>query len=238
MWPVNNPDELEAVLSHLEKVQKEFNDAQTSNKKVSMADLIVLGGCAAIEEAIKASGMKHVVPFTPGRMDATAEKTDAENFEVLEPKADAFRNFYGTGLKRRAEEMMVDRASLLGLTAPEMTVLLGGMRVLGANACEDSELGVLTKRPRTLTNDFFVNLLDMSTKWEPADSTEQTFVGLDRNTGTQKWKASRVDIIFGSDSELRGIAEVYACADSQEKFVKDFVAVWVKVMDADRVSLH
>ena len=236
-WPVNEPSELKTVLAHFEKIQKDFNEAQTTGKKVSMADLIVLGGCVAIEEAIKATGISVEVPFTPGRTDATAEQTDIENFEVLEPKADAFRNYCQSGNKRKAEEMMVDRASLLGLTAPEMTALVGGMRALGANACNESDLGVLTTEPGKLTNDFFVNLLDMGTKWEAADKDEEIFHGIDRQTGKKRWKASRVDLTFGSSSELRGIAEVYACSDSKEKFIKDFVAAWTKVMNADRYDL-
>jgi len=237
-WPVNNPKELSTVLSAYEKIQKDFNAKQSGGKKVSIADLIVLGGCGAIEQAARDAGIDVQVPFTPGRMDATEEQTDAESFDVLEPKADAFRNYYGQGLKRSAEEMMVDRASLLGLTAPEMTVLVGGMRTLGAVACEDPEMGVLTKKPRTLSNDFFVNLLDMSTTWKAVDDSENTFVGSDRSTGKQMWKASRADLIFGHNSELRAIAEYYACDDAKEKFVQDFVKAWTKVMDADRYELE
>jgi len=237
-WQVNNPEELDVVLKHLESIQNSFNDSSKDGKKVSLADLIVLGGCAAVEQAAKNAGMKNVeVPFTPGRMDASDQQTDASSFDVLEPKADAFRNYYEKGLTRSAEEMMVDRASLLGLTAPEMTVLVGGMRTMGANACDDAEMGVLTKKPKTLSNDYFVNLLDMSTTWKPVDDDEQYFVGTDRSTRKEKWKASRVDLVFGSNSELRAIAEHYACNDSQEKFVCDFIKAWNKVMEADRFDL-
>jgi len=230
-WDVNNPPELAKVLQKLEAIQKEFG------KKVSLADLIVLGGSAAIEKAAKDAGLTVTAPFTPGRMDASQEQTDAASFAPLEPRADGFRNYIGG--KRQfmmPEEALVDRAQLMTLTAPEMTVLVGGLRVLGANA-GNSNHGVFTKRPGTLTNDFFVNLLDMSTQWQPSAGTEGVFEGRDRKTNEVKWTGSRVDLIFGSHSQLRALAEVYACADSKEKFAKDFVKAWTKVMNADRFDL-
>jgi len=238
-WAVNQPAQLATVLQKLEAIQKEFNNAQANGskgKKVSLADLIVLGGDAAIEKAAKAAGQDVKIPFTPGRMDASQEQTDVEAFEPLEPKADGFRNYVNGKQRLSPEEMLVDKAQLLKLTAPEMTVLLGGLRVLGANH-GNTKYGVFTKRPETLTNDFFVNLLDMSTQWQPSGSgngSGDVYVGTDRKTGEPKWSASRVDLIFGSHSQLRALAEVYACADSGQQFVKDFVAAWSKVMNADR----
>ncbi len=234
-WEVNSPAELARVLATLEGIQKDFNDSQTGDKAVSLADLIVLGGCAAIERAAKSAGHDIEVPFSPGRTDASAEQTDVESFAVLEPTADGFRNYLGQGHRHSAEELLLDRASLLTLTAPEMTVLLGGLRVLRANL-HRSELGVFTERPETLTNDFFVNLLDMGTEWKTSES-EETFEGRDRTTGEIKWTASRVDLVFGSNAQLRAIAEVYACDDAREKFVHDFVAAWNKVMNLDRFDV-
>ncbi len=237
-WEVNNPAELAKVLQTLEGIQKEFNAAQTNGnkgKKVSLADLIVLGGCAAVEKAAKDAGIDVRVPFTPGRMDASQEQTDAASFAPLEPLADAFRNYYRGPQLMAPEEALVDRAQLLKLTAPEMTVLIGGLRVLGANAGK-SKHGIFTKQAGKLTNDFFVNLLDMRTEWQPVDSTG-VYEGRDRKTKELKWTATRVDLIFGSHSQLRALAEVYACNDSQEKFVKDFVAAWNKVMNLDRFDL-
>ena len=234
-WEVNSPAELARVLATLEGIQKDFNDSQPGDKAVSLADLIVLGGCAAIERAAKGAGHDIEVPFSPGRTDATAEQTDVESFAVLEPTADGFRNYLGQGHRHSAEELLLDRASLLTLTAPEMTVLLGGLRVLNANL-HRSELGVFTERPETLTNDFFVNLLDMGTEWKTSES-EETFEGRDRTTGEIKWTASRVDLVFGSNAQLRAIAEVYACDDAREKFVHDFVAAWNKVMNLDRFDV-
>ena len=235
-WKANEPAKLKKVLKALEKIQKEFNGAQTGKKRVSLADLIVLGGCAAIEQAARDAGHKVTVPFAPGRTDATAKQTDAESFSVLEPKADAFRNFQKAKYAVTAEEMMVDKAQLLTLTAPEMTVLVGGMRVLGANHGQ-SRHGVFTKTPGKLTNDFFVNLLDMGTVWKPKDKDAELFEGRDRVTGKPKWTGTRVDLVFGSNSQLRAIAEVYACKDSGKKFVADFVAAWDKVMNLDRFDL-
>ncbi len=232
-WDVNQPAQLATVLQTLEAIQKEFNASQSGGKKVSLADLIVLGGCAAIERAAKGAGNDVQVPFTPGRMDASQEQTDVLSFAPLEPAADGFRNYLRGEQRFAAEALLVDRAQLLTLTAPEMTVLVGGLRVLGANAGQ-SPYGVFTKRPETLTNDFFVNLLDMSTEWQPAAGAEGVYDGRDRKTNEVKWTGTRVDLIFGSHSQLRALAEVYACADSKEKFVKDFVAVWAKVMDLDR----
>jgi catalase-peroxidase len=237
-WEVNNPPELAKVLRTLEGIQKEFNAAQTNGnkgKKISLADLIVLGGCAAIEKAAKDAGIDMQVPFTPGRMDASQEQTDAHSFAPLEPTADGFRNYYRGGQLMAPEEALVDRAQLLNLTAPEMTVLVGGLRVLGANA-KNSKHGVFTKQAGKLTNDFFVNLLDMRTEWQPMDSTG-VYEGRDRKTKDLKWSATRVDLVFGSNSQLRALAEVYACSDSKEKFVKDFVAAWNKVMNLDRFDL-
>ena len=233
-WEVNQPAQLKTVLQKLEAIQKEFN-ASAGGKKVSLADLIVLAGGAAIERAAQDAGVDVQVPFKPGRMDASAEQTDADSFAPLEPIADGFRNYLRGPQLMAPEEALVDRAQLLGLTGPQMTVLVGGLRVLGANA-KDSKHGVFTKRPGKLTNDFFVNLLDMRTEWQPAGS-EGTYEGRDRKSKELKWTGTRVDLIFGSHSQLRALAEVYACADSKEKFVKDFVAAWTKVMNADRFGL-
>jgi catalase-peroxidase len=235
-WEVNNPAELAKVLETLEGIQKEFNAAESGGKKVSLADLIVLGGCAGIEQAAKNAGREVTVPFTPGRADASQEQTDVESFAYLEPAADGFRNYLKARYAVRAEEMLVDRAQLLTLTAPEMTVLVGGMRVLDTNFGQ-SRHGVFTKRPQALTNDFFVNLLDLGTAWKAASEAGEVFEGRDRKTGELRWTATRVDLIFGSNSELRAIAEVYACEDSQEKFMQDFVAAWTKVMNLDRFDL-
>jgi catalase-peroxidase len=234
-WDVNQPTELANVLQKLEAIQKQFNASQSGGKKVSLADLIVLGGCAAIEKAAKDAGHDVKVPFTPGRMDASQDQTDAKSFAPLEPVADGFRNYLRGKQLMSPEEALVDRAQLLTLTAPEMTVLVGGLRVLGANPGQ-SKHGVFTKRPGLLTNDFFVNLLDMSTQWQPAGS-DGVYEGRDRKTNALKWTGTRVDLIFGSHSQLRAFAEVYACADSKEKFVQDFVAAWTKVMNLDRFDL-
>jgi len=230
-WAVNNPAQLAKVLKTLEGIQKKFN--ASGKKNVSLADLIVLGGCTAIEKAAKKAKMDVKVPFMPGRVDATQEHTDVESFAVLEPGADAFRNYINTKHKAKAEDLLVDKAQLLTLTAPEMTVLLGGMRVLNTNF-DNSKHGVFTNKPETLTNDFFLNLLDLGTAWKATSDAQETFEGRDRKTGAVKWTGTRADLIFGSNSELRAIAEVYGCADSQEKFVKDFVAAWNKVMNLDR----
>ncbi len=235
-WDVNQPAQLVNALRALETIQKEFNASQSGGKKVSLADLIVLGGCAAIEKAAKAAGHDVKVPFTPGRMDASQEQTDVDSFAPLEPTADGFRNYLRGKQRISPEELLVDRAQLLTLTAPEMTVLVGGLRVLGANAGQ-SPHGVFTKRPETLTNDFFVNLLDMSTQWQPSAGSDGVYEGRDRKTNELKWTGTRVDLVFGSHSQLRALAEVYACADSKEKFVKDFVAAWDKVMNLDRFDL-
>ena len=235
-WEVNNPGELAAVLRTLQGIQEAFNAAETGQKRVSLADLIVLGGCAGVEEAARRAGHHIEVPFTPGRTDALPEQTDAESFAVLEPTADGFRNYLGKGHRLPAEYLLLDRANLLTLSAPEMTVLVGGLRVLGANF-QQSPLGVFTCAPESLTNDFFVNLLDLGTTWQPASADAQTFEGRDRATGELRWTASRVDLIFGSNSELRALAEVYASDDAQEKFVHDFVAAWDKVMNLDRYDL-
>jgi catalase-peroxidase len=235
-WAVNNPAQLSKVLDVLEAIQKEFNSAQTGGKQVSIADIIVLAGCAAIEKAAKDAGVTVTVPFTPGRTDATQEQTDVESFAVLEPVADGFRNYLSRRASTTSEELLVDKAQLLTLTAPEMTVLVGGMRVLNTNF-DGSQHGVFTKTPGVLTNDFFVNLLDFGTTWKAADPVQQGFFGTDRATGDLKWTATRADLIFGSNSELRAIAEVYGCADGKEKFVKDFVAAWNKVMNLDRFDL-
>jgi catalase-peroxidase len=234
---VNNPAELATALASLEKIQQEFNASHAGgSKRVSLADVIVLGGCAAVEQAAKNAGHDVEVPFAPGRTDALQEQTDVEAFDVLEPTADGFRNYLGQGNVRPAEHLLIDRATLLTLTAPELTVLIGGLRVLHANF-DRSELGVFTKQPETLTNDFFVNVLDMSTTWQPTSKAEETFVGLDRETGDLKWTGSRVDLVFGSNSQLRALAEVYASDDSKEQFVRDFVAAWDKVMTLDRFDL-
>jgi catalase-peroxidase len=232
-WAANNPAELAKVLKQLEGIQKDFNDAQKGGKKVSLADLIVLGGGAAIEQAAKSAGQNVQVPFTPGRADASQDQTDVRSFAVLEPTADGFRNYFGKGSMRSPAEMLVDRADLLTLSVPEMTVLIGGMRALNANTGQ-SALGVLTDKPGELSNDFFVNLLSMSTKWSKSDASEGVYEGRDRETGELKWTATPVDLIFGSNSELRAVAEVYAENDSTEKFVGDFVAAWTKVMNLDR----
>jgi catalase-peroxidase len=235
-WEVNQPAQLPEVLLTLEAIQKEFNASQSGGKKVSLADLIVLGGCAAIEKAAKAGGHDVKVPFTPGRMDASQEQTDVDSFAPLEPSADGFRNYRRRGQRLSAEELLVDRAQLLTLTAPEMTVLVGGLRVLGANTGKSAH-GVFTTRPETLTNDFFANLLDMRTQWQPSTGFEGVYEGRDQKTNELKWTGTRVDLIFGSHSQLRALAEVYACADSKEKFVTDFVAAWTKVMNLDRFDL-
>jgi catalase-peroxidase len=236
-WPVNNPAELAKVLKSLEKIQKDFNrKAKSSGKQVSLADLIVLGGSAGIEQAAKNAGREVEVPFTPGRTDASKEQTDAKSFAVLEPTADGFRNYLGSGHQRSAPQLLVDRADLLTLTVPEMTALVGGMRVLNANTGQ-SQLGVLTERPGTLSNDFFVHLLDMNTQWKPSDKSEGVFEGLDPATGKVKWMATDVDLVFGSNSELRAVAEVYAFDHSQDGFVSAFVDAWTKVMNLDRFDL-
>jgi catalase-peroxidase len=234
-WEVNQPSELAAVLEKLEGIQRDFNGSQSGGKKVSLADLIVLGGAAGIEKAAKDAGLDVSVPFTPGRTDATDEQTDVDSFAVLEPTADGFRNYFRSGDKRKPEALLVDKASLLGLTAPELTVLIGGLRVLGANYGGTAH-GVFTDRPGTLTNDFFVNLLDMGTEWK-VSSTEHVYDGRDRNTGEAKWTATAIDLVFGSNSILRALAEVYATDDSKEKFARDFVAAWNKVIDADRFDV-
>jgi catalase-peroxidase len=242
-WVVNNPPQLKKVLETMESIQKEFNSAQSNGKKVSLADLIVLAGCAGVEKAAKDAGHAVTVPFKPGRMDASQEQTDVDSFAVLEPSADGFRNYLKTKYTISTEELLIDKTQLLTLSAPEMTVLVGGMRVLNTNF-DKSKYGVFTNRPEVLTNDFFVNLLDMGTVWTPTSETtlpagrqEETFDGRDRKTGALKWTATRVDLIFGSNSELRALAEVYGSADAQEKFVEDFVAVWNKVMNLDRFDL-
>ncbi|WP_261364477.1 catalase/peroxidase HPI [Stieleria tagensis] len=236
-WEVNQPDQLTEVLETLESIQQDFNDAQTDGKQVSLADLIVLGGCAAVEKAAKDGGHAVQVPFSPGRTDATDEQTDAEAFDVLEPTTDGFRNHYGHKLDRPAPELLIDRASLLTLTAPEMAVLIGGMRVLDTNA-DDLKLGLFTKQPQTLTNDFFVNLLDMDTVWQKSPICEHFYEGRSRESGDVKWRASSVDLVFGSNSQLRAISEVYASEDAKQKFVDDFVAAWDKVMNLDRFDLN
>jgi len=235
-WQANEPEKLEKVLQKLEKIQDGFNSAQSGNKKVSLADLIVLAGCAGVEKAAKNAGFDVTVPFSPGRTDASQEQTDIEAFKVLEPKADGFRNFSKAKFAVSAEEMLIDKAQLLGLTAPEMTVLVGGMRVLNANYNE-SKHGVFTENPESLTNDFFVNLLDMNTTWKPADEDGDLFEGRGYNNGEVKWTGTRIDLIFGSNSELRAISEVYASGDAKEKFVQDFISAWNKVMNADRFDL-
>lgn len=235
-WEVNNPGQLGRVLDTYSQIQEEFNDAQNANKKVSLADLIVLGGCAAVEQAANTAGHDVTVPFTPGRTDATEEMTDTESFEHLEPVADGFRNYLKTDFSVKSEELLVDKAQLLTLTAPEMTVLIGGMRALNANY-DGSQHGIFTDNSETLTNDFFVNLLDMGITWQATSDDQEVFEGRDRSTGQVKWTGTRVDLIFGSNSELRALAEVYACEDSQQKFVSDFVAAWNKVMNLDRYDL-
>jgi catalase-peroxidase len=235
-WAVNDPAEVAKVIKVLEGVQADFNRTASGGKQVSLADLIVLGGAAAIEDAAKKAGHTVQVPFTPGRTDATQAQTDAASFAVLEPSADGFRNYFTAGQRRSPAEMLVEKANLLTLTVPEMTVLVGGMRALGANA-GGAKHGVFTAKPGTLSNDFFVNLLDMSTEWKKA-STEGLYEGRDRATGAVKWTATPVDLVFGSNTELRAIAEVYATADAQPKFVRDFVKAWAKVMELDRFDLN
>jgi catalase-peroxidase len=227
---------LQKVLRVLQEVQQKFNSIQSGNKKVSLADLIVLAGCAAIEQAAKSAGESVEVPFTPGRTDATDEQTDAESFDVMEPVADGFRNYSKQVYSVSAEDLLLDKAQLLTLTAPEMTVLIGGMRVLDANYGQ-SKQGVFTARPGTLSNDFFVNLLDMRTEWKPLTADAQEFEGRDRSSGKVKWTASRVDLVFGANSQLRAIAEVYGASDAQPKFINDFVNAWTKVMNADRFDV-
>jgi catalase-peroxidase len=235
-WAVNQPEALAKALGVLEGIQADFNAAATGGKKVSLADLIVLGGSAAIEKAAKDAGFDVEVPFTPGRMDASQEQTDVESFEVMEPIADGFRNYAKDVYSVPAEGLLIDKAQLLTLTAPEMTVLVGGLRVLGANH-GGSQHGVFTTRPGQLTNDFFVNLVDMGTAWQPVDKDEQLFEGRDRKTGAVKWTGTRVDLAFGANSQLRALSELYAQDDAKPKFVRDFVAAWTKVMNADRFDL-
>ena len=235
-WEVNNPKQLAKVVAVLEKIQKEFNAKATNGKKVSMADLIVLAGCAGVENAAKNAGYNVAVPFSPGRMDAKQDQTDVVSMAVLEPMADGFRNYSKTQYSLPTEELLVDKAQLLTLTAPEMTVLVGGMRVLNTNY-DDSNKGIFTSQSEKLTNDFFVNLLSMDVSWSATSDTKEVFEGKDRKTNKVKWTASRADLIFGSNSELRALAEVYASDDAKEKFVKDFVAAWTKVMNLDRFDL-
>ncbi|MDQ2087736.1 catalase/peroxidase HPI [Herbivorax sp. ANBcel31] len=235
-WEVNQPEKLQNVINSLKKIKDDFNANQSGSKKISLSDIIVLAGCAAVEKAAKNAGFELSVPFTPGRSDAVQQQTDVDSFSVLEPKADGFRNYIKGKFGVRSEEMLVDKAQLLGLTAPEMTVLVGGMRVLNANY-NNSQHGVFTKNPESLTNDFFTNLLDMDTEWNPASKDCNVFEGKDRKTGELKWTGTRVDLVFGSNSELRAIAEVYASDDGKEKFAKDFVKAWNKVMNADRFDL-
>jgi catalase-peroxidase len=235
-WEVNEPAQLAKVLKTLAGIQRAFNSAASGGKKVSMADLIVLAGCAGVEQAAKNAGHKVTVPFTPGRTDASQEQTDAVSFAVIKPVADGFRNYLKTKYAVSAEELLVDRAQLLTLTAPEMTVLVGGMRVLNANFGK-SPHGVFTQRPEALTNDFFVNLLDMGTEWKAVSDDQDIFEGRDRKTGKVRWTGTRVDLIFGSNSQLRALAEVYGSADAEKKFVQDFVAAWTKVMNLDRFDL-
>jgi catalase-peroxidase len=235
-WEVNDPPKLAKALQALERIQAEFNRSQSGGKKVSLADVIVLAGCAAVEKAAQDAGYKVQVPFTPGRTDASQEQTDVESFAVLEPDADGFRNFLGNGHPVPAEHLLIERACRLTLSAPEMTVLLGGLRALNANTGQ-SNLGVFTRKPGTLTNDFFVNVLGMDTEWKPTSDAAATFEGRDRKTGKVKWTASRVDLVFGSNSELRALTEVYASDDAGEKFVRDFVGAWDKVMNLDRFDL-
>jgi catalase-peroxidase len=235
-WEANEPTELAKTLQVLEQIQQDFNEAQSGSTKVSLADLIVLAGCAAVERAAKDAGHEVTIPFAPGRTDASQEQTDVESFGVLEPSADGFRNYLRAGDKLPPETRLVDKASMLTLTPPEMTVLVGGMRALDANF-EHARHGVFTDRPGALTNDFFVNLLDMSTEWKPSVSTEHVYEGRDRATGEVKWTATAVDLVFGSNSELRALAEVYGCDDAGEKFVRDFAAAWEKVMNLDRFDL-
>jgi catalase-peroxidase len=235
-WEVNQPGQLAKVLKTLEGIRDEFNKAQSGGKKISLADLIVLGGCAGVERAANNAGHKVTVPFTPGRMDASQEQTDVKSFAVLEPVADGFRNYLKDKHGVSAEELLIDKAQLLTLTAPELTVLVGGLRVLGANA-GGSKHGVFTKKPEALNNDFFVNLLDMATEWKPMSDAKDVFEGRDRKTGELKWTGTRVDLVFGSNAQLRALAEVYGSSDAQEKFVQDFVAAWNKVMNLDRFDV-
>jgi catalase-peroxidase len=235
-WDANQPEQLAEVLKKLEEIQKDFNDAQAGDKKVSLSDLIVLGGSAAVEAAAKEAGYEIEVPFSPGRTDATAEMTDVDSIAHLEPKSDGFRNYLQSPSGRPAEDLLVDQASLLTLTAPEMTVLVGGLRVLGANH-DQTDHGVFTAQPGKLTNDFFVNLLDMSTKWQKSNADENLFEGIDRKTNEVKWTGTRVDLVFGSNSQLRAIAEVYGSSDAKQKFAEDFAAAWNKVMHLDRFDL-
>jgi catalase-peroxidase len=235
-WEANQPRQLAEVLRTLEGIKSEFNKSARGGKKISLADLIVLAGCAGVEQAAKNAGREVTVPFSPGRTDASQDQTDVESFAPLEPIADGFRNYLKGRYTIPAEALLVDKAQLLTLTAPEMTVLLGGMRVLGTNAGQTRH-GVFTTRPETLTNDFFVNLLDMGTEWKPTSQDAEVFEGRDRTTGEQKWTATRVDLVFGANSQLRALAEVYGSADAQEKFVHDFVAAWNKVMNLDRFDL-
>ncbi|MEY2583130.1 MAG: catalase-peroxidase, partial [Ilumatobacteraceae bacterium] len=235
-WDINVTSGVSRVLATLEGIQQEFNGSQTAGKAVSLADLIVLGGCAAVEQAAKQAGHDVQVPFTPGRADATQAQTDVEAFAVLEPTADGFRNYLQKGHDLASEHLLIDKAFMLTLSAPEMTVLVGGMRVLNANAAQ-SEHGVFTDRPESLTNDFFVNLLDMATAWKATSESEDVFEGRDHKTGQVRWTGTRVDLIFGSSSELRALAEVYASSDAEQKFVRDFVAAWGKVMNLDRFDL-
>lgn len=235
-WEANQPAQLAKVLKTLEGIQSAFNSAQTGCKKVSLADLIVLGGCAAVEAAAKKGGQDVNVPFTPGRMDASQEQTDVESFAVMEPIADGFRNYVRKGLESSSAELLVDRAQLMTLTAPELTLLIGGLRALNANVGQ-SKHGVFTRRTETLSNDFFVNLLDMNTKWQKSATSEGVLEGSDRATCKLKWTGTIVDLVFGSNSQLRALAEVYACSDSQQTFVRDFVAAWHKVMNLDRFDL-
>jgi catalase-peroxidase len=235
-WEANNPEQLASVLGVLEGIREEFNNARTGNKKVSLADLIVLGGVAGVEKAAKEAGFNVNVPFTPGRVDAAEEQTDVESFEWLKPEADGFRNYFDTRRNATPEEMLVDKAQLLTLTAPEMTVLIGGIRVLDTNY-DGSDHGVFTENPGALTNDFYLNLLDLSITWKAVSDAQEVFEGRDRDFGEVRWTATRADLIFGSNSELRALAEVYGSADSGEKFLKDFVAAWNKVMNLDRFDL-
>jgi catalase-peroxidase len=235
-WPANQPEQLAKVLATLEKIQSEFNSAQTDGKKISLADLIVLAGSAGVEQAAKNAGHSITVPFTPGRMDASQEQTDVESFGFLEPVADGFRNYLKTRYRVPAEALLIDKAQLLTLTVPEMTVLIGGLRVLNTNVGQTPH-GVFTKRPEALTNDFFTNLLDMGVEWKPVSDANEEFEGRDRKTGDLKWSGTRVDLVFGSNAQLRALAEVYASSDAQEKFVKDFVAAWTKVMNLDRFDV-
>jgi catalase-peroxidase len=235
-WQANNPSQLQKVLNILEGIQNDFNGAQKKSKKISLADLIVLAGCAGIEKAAKDAGHKITVPFTPGRMDASQEQTDVESIGYLEPVHDGFRNYRKAAYAVATEALLIDKAQLLTLTAPELTVLVGGLRVLNTNA-DGSKHGVFTSRPGVLTNDFFVNLLDMSTAWKAVTADKEVYEGSDRKTGKPKWMATRADLVFGSNAELRAIAEVYGSGDAQEKFVNDFVAAWNKVMNLDRFDI-